>query len=180
MITRHRITQQQDSYFEPCWQLYLAAFPQEERRPLDYQLEALAREHYHMEALLDEGQLIGLLCWWELTELLYLEHLAIMEQQRSSGYGQRILAHIKAEQDKTILLEVEPPREQIQARRIAFYERQGFHLNAHAYAQPPYAGRDFLPLLLMSHPAPLSDAQVEHFKREGLPEIHFRYFATQD
>jgi hypothetical protein len=55
------------------------------------------------------------------------------------------------------VLEVEPPEDEIKKRRIAFYERCGFHLSKEEYYQPPYQeGGEPVRLMLMSYPEPIT------------------------
>ena len=50
-----------------------------------------------------------------------------------------------------ICLEVELPETEMAARRIGFYERNGFYYNDYFYMQPPIAeGRNAIPLRLMT------------------------------
>ncbi len=171
-----RILNDSDENFPPCWALYQSAFPEEERRDHSYQLDALKCKEYHFAAILNADEVVGLMAWWSFDSLVYIEHFAIMENYRSHGYGKEYLGDFVSHSEKPILLEVEPPTEEIRRRRIGFYERLGFHLNAHAYAQPPYRGEDFVPLMLMTSHYPISEEDVERFKRDCFPIIHFRYF----
>ncbi len=175
LITK-RILNASEENFLSCWALYESAFPEEERRDYSYQREAMEREEYHFSAILNDDEVVGLMAWWSFGSLIYIEHFAIMERCRSHGYGKKYLCDFVRHSEKPILLEVEPPTEDIRRRRIGFYERLGFHLNAHAYAQPPYRGEDFVPLMLMTSPNPISEQDVERFKRDCFPIIHFRYF----
>ncbi len=179
MILRERIRHTRDASFDDCWQLYLSAFPAQERRDRDYQSETLDAEVYHMEALFVEGHFVGFIAWWDFDDVVYVEHFAIVERYRSFGYGRALLREFIVSQAKKVVLEVEHGVEEMQARRIGFYERLGFYLSEAEYAQPPYAGESFLPLLLMGYPAPLSEQDVEDFKRRCLPRIHFRFDFAQ-
>ena len=68
-----------------------------------------------------------------------------------------MLALLRKKYEK-IVLEVEPPYDEMKRRRIAFYERQGFCQNDYPYVQPPYReGETGVELILMSLPSPLSD-----------------------
>ncbi len=175
-LTTMRILSDADENFHSCWELYQSSFPEEERRDHAYQLAALECEEYHFAAILKDEDVVGLMAWWSFDSLIYIEHFAIMESCRSHGYGKEYLCDFVRHIGKPILLEVEPPTEDIRKRRIGFYERLGFHLNEHDYAQPPYRGDEFVPLMLMTSPYPISMDDVERFKRECFPIIHFRYF----
>lgn len=67
---------------------------------------------------------------------------------------------------KPIVLEIEPPQDDISRRRRAFYERCGFCTTEHAHLQPPYhAGQAELPLVVMSYPRAIDAAEYAAFNR---------------
>ena len=76
---------------------------------------------------------------------------------RGKGYGARVISAL-GRWYKDIVLEVEPPECENSKRRIAFYERCGFHLSKEEYYQPPYK-KDASPvrLMLMRYPAPIEN-----------------------
>ena len=56
------------------------------------------------------------------------------------------------------MLEAEPPEEGMRARRVDFYERNGFVRNPQKYIQPAYReGGDEVELVLMSYPDTLGE-----------------------
>ncbi|PTX22440.1 acetyltransferase (GNAT) family protein [Pontibacter mucosus] len=168
-----RLTDTSHSHFGQAWALYEQAFPLEERRPLAWQRDIMPHAPYHFELILQEEALVGILLWWGFEEVRYIEHLATAPAQRGRGYGKRILESFTNRDARPILLEVEPPREEIQQRRIRFYEQGGFTLNHHFYQQPPYhPGLQPLTLLLMSFPEPLTPEAVAHFVNTRHPLIY--------
>ena len=72
-----------------------------------------------------------------------------------------------ATMDLSEMMEVELPETEMAARRIGFYERNGFYYNDYFYMQPPIAeGRNAIPLRLMTTGGPLDE---EEFSRmQGL------------
>ncbi|MMZ64037.1 hypothetical protein D1872_263320 [compost metagenome] len=69
------------------------------------------------------------------------------------------------EAEGPIILEVEPPEEEMARRRIGFYERLGFCLNAFDYVQPPLRqNAEELKLLIMSYPSPLTLQQFKDYR----------------
>lgn len=193
-MKRIKLIDNKDILFNKCWELYNLAFPEIERRPLDYQLEAIKMEAFNFEAILDDNSsllddnlinnnhicnsFIGFISWWEFDDLIYIEHFAVDNSLRGGGFGKKILNNFMQEQTKPILLEVEHPHNSIQRRRINFYEREGFILNHYSYKQPPYNGQDgeFLELLTMTYPTAISQNELNNFVATKLPLIHFRYF----
>lgn len=177
MITRKPVKSEKDSYFAPCWSLYEEAFPREERRKLNYQLDTLEREEYHFEALINEcGEFVGFIAWWEFATLRFIEHLATTPASRGRGYGKEVLESFMHESTSPVLLEVEHPHNELAARRIKFYERLGFILNPHSYAQPPMdlSTDEYLSLLVMTYPHPINKQELKHFKTNYFPKIHFK------
>ena len=81
---------------------------------------------------------LGLLTAWSFEEFIYIEHFAIAPTLRSQGYGTEALRTFIKEQRKPIILEAEPPTDDITRRRIRFYERSGLILYDFPYIQPAY------------------------------------------
>ena len=70
---------------------------------------------------------------------------------RNGGVGSKMLKALTEDAEKMIILEVEPPTEEIAVRRVRFYERNGFFFNDYPYIQPSMGeGRKETPLFLMS------------------------------
>lgn len=159
--------------FHEAWELYEQSFPLEERRPLDWQLDIMSHANYHFELILQEDALVGILLWWSFEEVRYIEHFATVPALRGRGYGKLILEAFTGRSTRPVLLEVEPPHEEIQRRRIRFYEQSGFILNDHYYQQPPYhPGQQPLTLLIMTYPAAISAETVAHFVANRHPLIY--------
>ncbi|MFR9619811.1 MAG: GNAT family N-acetyltransferase [Rikenellaceae bacterium] len=176
MLTRERISTQENPLFPLCWGLYESAFPLEERRAHDYHIETLERPNYHFEAILDQSQPIGFIGWWDLNEMVYIEHFATSPTLRGGGYGGRVLQQFIEQMQRPIILEVEHPTDNISQRRIGFYQRLGFQLNQHPYSHPSYQqpSDERVSLMIMTHPAEVSYEQLENFSHNHIPLIHFR------
>lgn len=109
---------------------------------------------YHIE---EDGERRGFITVWELEGTTFLEHFVIYEEFRNNGCGGRALETLK-ERYAELVLEAELPVEPVQIRRIGFYERHGFCLNAREYFQPPYRrGGAACPMKLLSYPNQLRD-----------------------
>lgn len=175
MITSKRINSSEAEAFKPLWDLYEDAFPTDERRPLNYQVEAMQYEQYHFEALYDAETLIGFVAWWQTASHIYIEHFATFPHLRNKGYGSLFLEQFSKFHSSPILLEVEAPEGDLTKRRIAFYERIGFVLNEHPYAHPSYHGAAPVQLKIMTYPHAISAEELDEFKQKGFPLIHFRY-----
>lgn len=113
-------------------QLYLEAFPPEERAPLFY-LRLKARAHAcDMLAVYDESQFVGLTILVTHADLVYVFFLAVEAAQRGGGRGTAILGEIaRRYEGKRLMLCIEDPDEPcdnlpLRLRRKAFYGRCGY------------------------------------------------------
>lgn len=131
--------------------LLTEAFPEEERRDLpDFHTLTRCEGRFYNNVITDNDSPIGLVTYWDLERFLYIEHFAILPALRNGGYGHRVLELLKNRLRRPIVLEAEPPTEELARRRIAFYCRQGFILWQSPYLQPPYRNSDTpFPLCLM-------------------------------
>lgn len=141
--------------FGRLMELYVEAFPPEERRPLSQMPPADPAFTFY--AVGDDA---GLLTAWRFPDFTYVEHFAVYPELRGHGIGSQALAALPG----TVLLEVEPPECSEQARRrIEFYRRNGFRLLDVDYVQPPYSpGLPSVPLRLMVR-GELEDVEVAVF-----------------
>lgn len=60
---------------------------------------------------------------------------------RNKQYGQKTLS-LLAKQGKTLILEIDPPKDDISKRRKGGYERCGFTENFFPHIHPPYHKED--------------------------------------
>lgn len=145
------------TYFAPSLSLYLAAFPEEERRP-EAAWEKLMHQSplFHADAILDDGDYCGFITSWHFSNFIYVEHFAISSSRRGGGIGGRAFeCFMKQCAGKEIVLEVETPDTEIARRRIGFYERHAMHLLPNDYQQPPYRPTgEYFPLRIMRAPFP--------------------------
>ena len=141
-------------YYAEAEDLMKDAFPPEERRPLAEQRDyADHNPLFRPHVVLDNGKFAGLLNFWQLDGFLYAEHLATLPALRGGGLGKRIMEQfIQLAGQLPIVLEVEPPTDDLKRRRIGFYQRCGFTLWERTYTQPPYSpALPAIPLRLMVH-----------------------------
>ena len=172
-LVRQRIFGKEDDCFEKAWQLYVDAFPDDERRMLPAQLELLEQPLYHFEAILKDDAFAGIFFWWHFNGLRFVEHFATSPQVRGGGVGRKLLENFIEESCEPIILEVEKPETEIARRRIGFYQRIGFRLNDYYYVQPPYrSGGNPLELSLMSFPQLLDEQTHSFFMKDCHPLIY--------
>ena len=162
MIKLHQIKNQASPYWDSLVRVYHTSFPIDEQRPIesiahliehDERFVAYAvindndnenedqpsgwhTKHYALNTT--QEHFLGLLTTWHFEEFIYIEHFAIDPNLRSQGYGTEAIKAFIKEQGKPIILEAEPPTDDITCRRIRFYERSGLTLYDFPYIQPAY------------------------------------------
>lgn len=131
--------------------LLTTSFPPEEYRDLaELRHITDTRPLFHPHLVLEDEKPIGLITYWDFGRFCYVEHFAIDPVHRNGGRGAQVMQLFFSQIQKPVVLEVEPPTEEMARRRIGFYERQGLELWQTDYLQPPYRkGDDYLPLKLM-------------------------------
>lgn len=148
--------------FETVFSIMERSFPPEEYRPFDAQKALLADPAYRIYTAKENGRILGFAAVWELENWLFLEHLAVEPQCRNRGIGGQLLDFLGK---RRTCLEAEPPETEIARRRIGFYERNGFFLNAYPYEQPSLGeGRCPVPLKIMTAGGPISPEEFTALK----------------
>lgn len=132
-----RITNASHSMYQEALNLYRISFPYHERREGFSQKEILKDREYHFDLIYDEDVFVGLILYWENEQFVYIEHFCICPEMRNKQYGQKTLTLLKGE-NKTLLLEIDPPEDDVSKRRKCFYERCGFVENSFSHIHPPY------------------------------------------
>ncbi|RYM33439.1 GNAT family N-acetyltransferase [Brumimicrobium glaciale] len=154
-------------FFQEAWELYLSAFPIDERRELAVQEKIFTHEDYHFEIVVIENEFIGFITWWQFEGLRYIEHFATLPIHRGKGYGKSILEKFISENEEQAILEVELPNSEIDKRRIGFYERLNFKLNPHKYQQLPYRFNGAkVDLMIMSYPTKIDEVKLAKFEKD--------------
>lgn len=137
--------------FSFVMELFVSAFPPEERRPECDQINMIKDEKlFGCETVLLDGKPIGFFSYWSFPDFVYIEHFAISDLCRNQGHGTEILKHMFLVFNLPIVLEIELPDNDIAKRRMDFYMRNGFEILSKSYIQPPYPSRkDSVPMYLM-------------------------------
>ena len=152
--------------FENFWDLYQQSFPEDERRDLERQREKMSHPAFQIRHYKDEKLYNGFINTFHFPDFIFVDHIAVNPEQRSSGIGTAIMKELIDSTNKPIVLEVERPVSQDAVRRIDFYESLGFHLNVFDYIQPPIdEGRKSVPLFLMTYPVRLDAAEFEKVRQ---------------
>ena len=135
--------------FKEWWALYESSFPPCERRGLEMHADALRDSLFRCLHLADAGGFAGLLSYWQLEELTYVEHFAIVPERRGCGLGHAALGLVPP----PVVLEIELVVDNNTARRLAFYESCSFVRLEQPHVQLAYqAGESDVSLLLLSKP----------------------------
>lgn len=138
--------------------IYEDSFPIDERRCYDGVTGFLefyeSRVQFNILVAEEHGEVVGFLSYWRFPDYCYVEHLAVESRMRGSGIGRELMQYLITTVSERVLLEVEPPLDEMSRRRIAFYERLGFGLHSdYYYLQPPYGpGQSPVELKLMTTP----------------------------
>ncbi|MDL2309213.1 GNAT family N-acetyltransferase [Bacteroidales bacterium OttesenSCG-928-B11] len=153
--------------FDSFYDLMERSFPATERRSKDDAfLIFTSVPCYQKIGLKKDGKVIALLAYWLFDECCFIDHLAVEESLRGQGIGKDLMTYFLQEVKATIVLEVEPPNDDITRKRIIFYENFGFHLNTFPYTQPSMQpGQPEIPMMIMSYPESLTQNQFETIRK---------------
>lgn len=158
-----RVTRRDDPGFIRAMALYAKSFPLHEQRLSDSQLAILGEEAYHLDQIIQDGRFLGAIFYWETGDFVYVEHFCMEPHLRGQGFGKTAL-ELLAEKGKTVILEIDPPADDISRRRLGFYQRCGFRENVHEHIhpayRPEYRGHE---LVVLSYPEALNQAAYDRF-----------------
>lgn len=145
MSLKAKIVTSQSPYYPAVKELYLAAFPAEERLNWKWLMTQAAVGSADFMIYYDGEEFIGFTYSLKSDAVYYLLFLAIVEDKRSQGYGSAILAKVARQAgSRTRVLVVEPLDQAAsnygqRLRRLAFYQSNGYHLTPHYYYEGPEA-----------------------------------------
>ncbi len=133
------ITSFDDYRVEEIYKSYCETFPEDERRSEQQFRQLFSHPRVKVFSVLEDLKNIGYLITWELTNFVFIEHFEIFSEFRSLKYGSEIIGHLYKNYSH-IVLEAEPAnQDETAARRLSFYERNGFMVIDENYVQPCYA-----------------------------------------
>ncbi|CAK7052113.1 MAG: hypothetical protein PETM_02192 [Petrimonas sp.] len=158
-----RIEQSDKNRWNKVWELYESSFPTAERRKMKDHVRACSDPQFHPVSAWEDGELIGLLFYWEWDMYRYLEYLAITPGLRGHGFGSQLLHYLR-DSNHTIILEIDPLINELSVRRLQFYERAGFTLTPYRFMHLPYRleGQP-IELLILSYPKMITKGQHNDF-----------------
>ena len=156
-----------DKWYDDFLKIYSTSFPIHEQRDNEQQKEAFKNEHYHLICLIESEKLHSFICYWEFENYVYIEHFAVNNKLRGQNIGSGTLSLFKQEINKTIILEIDPVKDKVSAKRLRFYEKSGFKVNAYRHHHPPY-NSNYPPheLAVLSTDIVLTQNQYDIFKHD--------------
>lgn len=151
--------------FDEVFKLMEISFPKEEYRSYEDQKKLLDIPMYSITTKIENGNLIGFICSWKTDNFSFIEHFAVNPLMRGKGVGSKMLNEFINNSAHPIILEVELPDNEMNIRRIKFYQKFGFILNNFKYYQMPLR-KGFKPIEmnLMSYPKILNADDFENTK----------------
>lgn len=159
-----RITSPEHPRYADAINLYKMSFPVHEQREDLSQTKILSNPSYRFDIVCDGGVFVGEILYWDIGGFFYIEHFCVMPAERNKRYGQKILSELR---QKPLILEIDPPTDDIALRRKGFYERCGFVANPYPHIHPPYhLGNSGHRLVVMSRPRVLTPEEYELFRQE--------------
>ena len=163
-ITFSRCRDTSGALMDTAMTLYRASFPSHELRLWDDQKAVMSDPAYHFDMCLTDGALAGLILYWDFGAYIYVEHFCVEPNLRGQGLGTLILRALAQQNDKPIILEIDPLADDVALRRRDFYTRCGYVQNDYKHIHPPYqcANRGH-ELIIMSYPRAISQAEFDVF-----------------
>lgn len=132
-----RIKSTEDIYWGKAWKIYNNSFPLFERRTLKDQVDVMKNNNFYCTGIINYNSIIGILFYWELDKYIYIEHFAIDKEHRGRNYGSSVLKKFE-KTNKAIILEIDPPVDEISKRRLDFYNKLGFKLNDYEHCHESF------------------------------------------
>ncbi len=142
-LKREKITLFSKAYRDTR-KLYISAFPVHERFLYFPTVLNSYRALADFYAYYDGDRFVGLAYVISSDQLVFLLFLAVTSEVRSKGYGKAILDDMaQLAKKRPVVLTIEPVEAEAKnyeqrLKRLAFYERNGYHATPHFY----YEGRE--------------------------------------
>lgn len=175
-----RLSRKNSHLFDRAFALYQSSFPIEERRDDVEQQRVLLKDDYHFDLIMNDDDFIGVMLYWETENFIFLEHFTTRPEIRGRGYGMQALELLKSK-NKTVILEIEPPVDDITQRRYDFYKRNGFVMNSYYHVQAKYhLGDPDLVLKILSYPNAVTKEEYRSFYEYMTREVGIKPHKADD
>ncbi len=152
-----------DKGWAEAWELYEKSFPYNERWNAEGYDRAFGDPNFEADGIWRGDEFIGILFHWGADGYRYVEHLAVSPALRGQNMGSAALSAFCRKVGR-VILEIDPPVDDISIRRLHFYERLGFVANPYQYIHPSFR-KPFTPhrLVLMSYPGAITYEEARSF-----------------
>ena len=153
--------------FDEIYDLMEEAFPESEYRTYENQKKLFEKKEYKIiTEKNDTGKVIAFLAYWNFKDFCFIEHIAVSSKCRGGGIGSKIMRRFIESANMPIILEIEPPIDEISNKRRSFYEKLGFKFCEYEYFQMPLRENTKpMRLNIMSYPSLISKIDFERFKK---------------
>lgn len=159
--------------FEEFYTILKGHFPTKEVKEYHYLKSLFKDKKAKAITLKEEDKIIGILSYFDLRDIAFVDYFAISNDYQSQGLGHKMLSYFKEFINKPFILEVEHPEDTLTKRRIDFYKRNGLHLNTQDYVVPamPNISQE-LHFLLMSYPNAIEAKNYPALYQRILKEVY--------
>ncbi|MFI3226843.1 MAG: GNAT family N-acetyltransferase [Clostridia bacterium] len=164
-----------NSEFDVINEIIEKSFPEHEIRDYDKQKELLNNPLFNIYVMRDvlTGKIKAFISIWNIEDYIFVDHFAVSSEFRNEGLGSKILQEIKDILKKKIFLEVEPPKSEIDERRIKFYQKNGFLLNDYKYKLPSLVeGLKPMTMMIMSTGEKLTYEKFQSLTQELMRVVY--------
>lgn len=167
--------------FEQIKELMNSAFPKIERMPMWFLLCKARKRGIDFLALYDERHFVGVAYLVTRKDLTYISYLAIGSNNRSKGYGTRVLETIRLlYPENRILVSIEPidksaDNYEQRVKRKSFYTRNGF---VDAPLQLQFTGCDDTYEVLFTKGSDCSAEEYKQIYKKLYGNLLYYYFRT--
>ncbi len=121
-----------------AWEIYTTSFPMEEQRPYLQHKKAMSDSRFYPYVYIsDQLELLAICFYWDFADFKYLEHFAVNPNYRNQGIGSKIIKTFSQE-EQPIILEIDPPIDEVSKQRLCFYERCKFRQTNYTFQQLKY------------------------------------------
>lgn len=167
MVVLHRIDSVSDKWYEEFYTIYSQSFPVYEQRDEKQQECAFNNTNYHLDCFIDDHKFLAFIAYWDFDNYIYIEHFAVNPEYRGENIGSNTLRNFIEDKKKMILLEIDPPVNEIAQKRLKFYEKLGFVSNPYSHHHPAYK-KDYPPheLIVLSMDKALEQSSYDRFYQE--------------
>lgn len=175
MVQLEKVNFSHDKALDGALRIYEESFPANERRSVRSIIRQIDYNgDYNFFIVLEDNRPVGMAVVWVIeSRFIYIEHLAIAAERRSSGIGSMVMKLLMDKSPFPTIIEVEKKLEGMSEeelmnceRRLRFYAKHDFVISEKPYVQPAYGkGLEPVEMQLMERDGHLLDEDFEGVKR---------------